>query len=421
MVFSTTEMSGLKSINDLLKERTIWEKILVPMATMDFDELKEKLNNQEIPISLQAKSFVLQSKSALFEEITNLSSQRDAAIRDIDYSIKRITEQKLQADNMTRQIEEKKKSLESTVAISKFEEQVTKIKSLPYIKSLSFLTTGLNIETEPIQIDDGPYLGGYKVTYSTTNKTLVIFNEKNPYTGGEILAHPHIPQGGQPCFGNYSDIFYRFETGEYYIGMEILYKFLSTYNPEDVWGRRLYLWDKEYYFKDMKERGLLRYIDEYYYKEYFEIMGEHLPHVRFCEECGLPRRECACSVCRVCHNHVDECTCWICPECGENVDEGNCYCDRCESCGELIEDCECERCSQCGRLIDEYNDYDGSCDCPRCPEDYSYLVDIDDDAECRECENFDCEYNQNRTHPDHPDYVYIEPFPTQEEQLPGIE
>jgi hypothetical protein len=415
--FSSETMPGMKTVFELLQEEFIWKNILFALATRDFEELRTIIENQEIPILLQAKAFRIQSQAGLLQEIVDLEARKSDTVKRIDEQIKYVTDLKIEADGFERQIEEKQKSIESNIASEKLEKEFEKVTSLPYIKSIGFTNAGMTLMTEPIQIDDGPTLGGYKIVYNPNGRVLSIFNEVNPARADGLLAHPHIPQGGQPCFGNYTDIFFRFEKGEFYVGMELLHKFLSTYNPEDLWGRRLVYWDAPFFFRDMKERGLTRHIPERYDGQYYEETGEHLPHVRICAECGRPTRECECERCEICHNHPDECTCWICPECGENVDAGNCTCDRCESCHELIGDCECNRCEICDGLLDRYNEYENHCTCARCPEDYDYVVNEEEDDECMACENFDCQYNQNRTHPDHPDYVEPIEYPTQEETL----
>jgi protocadherin alpha len=413
--FSSETIPGMKTIFELLQEEFIWKNIIIPLATEDFDELKAVLDSQEVPLLLQAKAFRIQSQSGILQEIADFQVRKEEAIKRVEDQIRYVTEIKLEIDNLDRQLEEKQKSLQSNIDSNVLEKEFEKVTSLPYVKSIGFTNAGMTILTEPIQIDDGPVLGGYKIVYNPNGRVLNIFNEVNPMMADGVIAHPHIPQGGQPCFGNYTDIFFRFEKGEFYIGMELLHKFLATYNPEDLWGRRLVYWDAPFFFRDMKERELARLIPERYDSQYFEEIGEHLPHVRICSGCGRPSSLCECNTCRTCGNHMDDCTCWICPNCGENIENGDCECDRCEQCNELIGDCECARCDICDGLLDPNGYYVNHCTCLRCPEDYDYVVDPEDDSECRECENFDCEYNQNRTHPDHPDYV--PEYPTQEETL----
>jgi protocadherin alpha len=255
------------------------------------------------------------------------------------------------------------------------------------------------ITTGPIQIDDGPVLGGYSITYGVQDKNLSIHNNVNPIRDYG-LAHPHIYQDGEICFGNYSDIFFRFETGEYYVGLELLHEFLSTYNPEDEWGHRLIYWDAEYVFEDMRERGILNELTSEWDERYYNIYDEHLPCVNTCEDCGEPIERCECHRCQYCGRPEEDCECWICPECGGEV--GNdCNCDRCESCNELVGDCECERCDVCEELLDPYNSYSNHCECERCPDDYDIFVDTDEFGCCTECENWDCEHNCNENHSMH--------------------
>lgn len=286
---------------------------------------------------------------------------------------------------------------------------------------------------------------------------MLVYNEENPKTvGGEILAHPHIPQAGQPCFGNYTDIFFRFETCSFYIGMELLYKFLSTYNPNDAWGRRLKYWDASYFYTDMKERGLQALLGESHDVGYFVATGEHLPCVRMCPYCNNPQRQCTCIICPYCGRRASQCSCNICQVCGGNVYAGECHCARCPRCVQLTDACTCDKCRVCGKIVDPYGDYPEvgctcercpkceeitcecdrcevcngildpfdewgdevqTCTCNRCPEEYDALVDTGPDGVCRtDCECFDCQWNcsPNNENP-------YAPFATQEEVIPGLE
>jgi len=396
VMFSEDTMSGIKSIFELLKEDFFWKKLLIPLAFTDFETLKTELENQEIPLALQAKAFILQSKNGLLLDIKTLNEANAIISEEISELITEITDKKLTIDRGEQQIAEKQKEFESALSSTKLEDEFKKVETLPYVTKLTFTSEGMAVYTEPIQIDNGPFLGGYKIVYNPATRKLAIFNEVNPVTKDGLLAHPHVPQGGLPCFGNYSDIFFRFGTGEFYVAIEELYRFLGAYNPEDTWGRRMLYWDDEFYYKDMKERELLHLLGDAHDRRYHEITGEHLPCITICSECGEPARTCACNICEVCQRPEDECECWICTRCGGNIDNGDCYCDRCDQCHELDENCECDRCEDCEGLLD-YNHYglNGACECPRCPDNYDHRIDEDEDETCMECREWECQYNQN--------------------------
>jgi hypothetical protein len=323
------------------------------------------------------------------DNIKVLAAEKANLDRTIEDYIKDITSCKINRDELERRITSKEKELSERYKKGSFLQEIKLLKQLPYLEDIEIISPSIYFITKPIQIDDGPYLGGYSIQYNMQTKDLRIENTENPKSYGE-LAHPHIPQNGHPCFGNYTDIFYLFETNQFYFGMELLHTFLATYNPEDEWGRRLIFWDAEYAFEDIKERGLLSYVERSYNDYYYDIYNEYLPSMDICSECGLPMDECECDICQYCGRNTDVCTCWICPECGCEV--GNdCMCERCEVCGELLDDCGCDRCDICDGLIDPRNMYSNGCTCERCPKDYDLFI----DEECEECDDTTCEYHPN--------------------------
>lgn len=401
IAFTNSESPGLKSIFDALKEEVFWTRILIPLATENFDALKVEIENQKVPLELQLKYFKLQSKKAIQDEIDTMKRQKEETQSAIDSYIREITNKKHKVIDLDEKIRDKYRTLKRGLASKPIEEEFARIVSLPYLEKVIFNGASVEFTTKPIPIDEyGPVLGGYTITYNVVEKHLNIHNNVNPSHMG--LAHPHIYQDGDICFGNYSDVYFRFETGEFYVGLELLHEFLSTYNPEDEWGRRLIQWDARFVFEDMAERGLLELIESDYDNEYYALYDEHLPNAERCPECGELVEDCICNRCQYCGHDRDDCECWICPECGGEV--GNdCYCDRCESCNELVGDCECERCDICEGLLDPYDQYTHHCECERCPYNYDIYVDTDDEGCCTECENWDCEHNCNEHHAMHQD------------------
>jgi hypothetical protein len=389
-----------KTIFDFLAEPIIWKKIILHMLFTPFDTLKAEFDNLEIPMNLQAKVFGLQNLATVRLELESLENEKKGHETRINEYIKNITSYKVAITDLEDKIAVKTKELTRKGNSKVFENQIKMLKTVPYLEKFVFEGDGISFYTKPIQInDDGPILGGYRIHYSLANKGLKIRNLGNPDTDYG-LAHPHIYQDGDICFGNYTDVFYRFETGEYYIALELLHEFLSSYNPEDEWGRRLIYWDAKWVFEDMKARGLMHKIDNRFEDYYYEVYGEYL-HREVCDDCGEAMEDCECDRCPHCNELYDNCECWTCPRCGELVEDG-CRCERCDCCHELIGDCECERCDYCEELIDDV--YYPHCECERCPE-YDFVIDPDDLPEdCENCTNADCEYNED-------------PIPTQEETL----
>jgi hypothetical protein len=387
--YSTLEDVTLKSLYQTLLDKVMWDKILIPMLQEDFETLKTQFEQQAIPLPLQIKLYKYQMQLGAQTELDELIKLKELQIKDIETYIKEITKRKVNISTYEEKIVEKQKEILKRFSTKKLEGDIRRLKKLPYIKSFEFTTDGICFYTEPIQVDDGPFLGGYKIQFITGSKKLKIENLVNPMSMGS-LAHPHIPQNGTPCFGNYTDIYFRFETGDYYIGIELLHEFLSTYNPDDEWGRRLIYWDAKFVFEDMKERDILWKCGREWDRYYEQVYGTSLRDEERCVHCGEYQSDCSCDRCAYCEELTDNCECWICYSCGLLVEDG-CNCARCESCNELIRDCGCDRCEDCGELtnVHAYT----HCECERCPE-YDFILE-EDDERCLECEIYDCEHNQN--------------------------
>lgn len=216
------------------------------------------------------------------------------------------------------------------------------IKRLPYVDSVSVSGSAINIRTIPIRVDDIVDLGGYTITLDSEKARISITNDVNPMNG---FAHPHAQQGDEACFGNWSDIYDHLAKGEYYVVMEMLHEFLSSFNMDDEWGRHIFWWNAEAAVKAFKEAGMEYNIPSDYEDIYYRIYGEELRPVETCSYCGERYDECTCTFCERCDERIEDCGCERCPDCNELIERPhymNCECDRCDACGELIEDCVCE-------------------------------------------------------------------------------
>ena len=388
---SLEESLGYKTIYEALQEELFWKRVLLPLATEDFDRLKEELYNTVLSTSLSIKKFSLSMHKYIIDEVKSLEASKASLEADIAVKENDIRYNKTLIEITKRNIQERKQSLNACISTTKLKEEIEAIRALPYISAITLADNSIVIETHPIQIDDGPILGGYEITYNVLNNYLSITNLINPMNG---CHHPHI-HGDIFCWGNYSDVPVYFATGDFLVGTEMLHKFLSTYNVDDEWGDTLIFWDAEYAFKNIIDVGRLRDIDAEFDDYYYNIYGEHLPNCRRCPDCDELEENCTCHICEYCGESEDYCTCWICPECGGKVDY-SCECNRCPKCNELLEDCECERCKICGGLIDRWDEYpDDCCSCERCLEDYDKRIDEDT---CSECEDWECENNTNEGH-----------------------
>lgn len=381
--------SGQKTIQKALSEEIFWENVLIPILTEDFSSLKEEFYNQQISDGLKIRMFNISLHRFSLEETNILENDLTVLHLNLASHEKEVIDTKIAIAIKRQKIEEHRKMLEARLGGEKIKKEIQAILRLPYISDICFNGTKIVFTTEPIQIDDGPFLGGYEISYDVAINRMKIVNQVNPMHGCE---HPHI-QRGVICYGNYSDIEMYFATGDFYVGIELMREFLSTYNAEDEWGDALIFWDAKYAFENIINLGSLNEVSEEYDEYYYDLFGKHLPSASICSACGMI--ECECSTCDYCGNHADDCECWICPECLRKVGY-DCNCTRCPKCEELLTDCDCERCNECDKLIDPYDEYPSdACTCERCIEDY--FIYLDEDT-CSECENWDCENNANEDH-----------------------
>lgn len=214
------------------------------------------------------------------------------------------------------------------------------IRRLPYVTDITPKQDGIEVKTTPIRVDDIADLGGYTIYLDSKRVKIAITNDENPING---YAHPHVQQGDEACFGNWSDIYEHLATGEYYVVIEMLHEFLSSYNMEDDWGRHIFWWNAEAAIKAFVDADVKWNIPREYDNIYYDLYEEHLVDVETCSYCGEVYDECTCTFCERCDERIEDCNCERCPDCNELIEPHymNCECNRCDECGELVEDCTC--------------------------------------------------------------------------------
>lgn len=326
-IFSENIKEGI-SIYSLLEDVSFWKEVLIPLATTDFEDLKEILRNQELPIEIQAENYRTLVDADLLKDIEVTKARMVDAQKNIPYYSNLITNSKLDVERQKEILISKEAQLRSRKSIESLTQELNTIKTLPYIETMSIGDKILSFVTKPIQINDGPFLGGYKVEYRGVDSTVRVTNVVNPKEG---LAHPHCSQGDMPCFGNYSDVAFRFESGDFLVGIELMYIFLSAYNPEDEWGQRMIFWDAKYMFEDCKERGIHPRWESYASKAYYSLYGSYPENGDYyCPCCEQEANYCDCDRCSYCNGLITQ-----------DYGDDSCNCDRCEECNELIDD-NCE-------------------------------------------------------------------------------
>jgi hypothetical protein len=189
---------------------------------------------------------------------------------------------------------------------------------------------------EALQIDGaGPLIGPYKVTINANQAEVKVSNTGNAKDG---WAHPHCHQNEKPCFGNYTDLYYHISKYELSTVVELLKIFLGTFNPDDVWGQNLGLWDLDYMFQVYTDLGKISKLEGRWNTEYKKwSKGKDLPEMAEGARCSY------------CDELEEECQCHFCEDCGEHEDD--CHCEHCEDCGELLRNCGCDRCEVCRQLM----------------------------------------------------------------------
>ena len=393
---------GEKQIYDLLLEPEVWTKVLIPLATLSWEDAKSMWERTQLPDEVQLEMFRQIFQQGMIAELEALKASREQQANSVTEYIKRITNAKISLAGLESQIMLKQREIDNNKSMKKVEKSFQELRSLPYLESFVMKGGTVSFYTKPIPIDEtGPVLGPYKIQYKFSDKSLKIWNEGNPADDrGRLLSHPHCDQGGYPCFGNYTDIVYSFETGDFYSAMEFMHEFLGTYNPEDCWGRRLFYFDAKWTAEDMKQRGLSDYIEAEFARLYRDATGETLRNADdYCPDCDRYRDECECERCENCGHRVADCDCTRCRDCNElvltrseiqDVADGRldihtyCTCDRCPECNSLLRDCNCERCSVCNMLLEGEWEHD-HCDCPRCVDSGELMATVTQEM----CENCD--------------------------------
>jgi hypothetical protein len=368
------EDSTNKDITDLLTKKEFWKNVLIRLASEDFFLLASEFDSMDISVEMKARILGQNSVRNSLNELETLKQEKLTHEMNIRTHIDDIVRLKATQRSTEDKIRTIRKNLIDMSSIKEIEEELTRVLQLPYVQKVAVEETTVFFELEPIQVDEGPILGGYTVEYNLKNNRLKIRNDVNPMSNhsGSTLAHPHVYQDDYICLGNYSDIFFRFQIGEYCVALEMLHEFLSTYNPDDEYGRRLILWDAKYTFEDLEVRGYIPYVESEYNEYYQEIYGRDLPQCNICPCCEQPMDYCECNRCYYCDSIIGY----------------DCECERCELCNERVSDCGCERCYECNELIT--GDYiQNACECDRCPNEFSELV---KDIDCTDCDEIDCEF-----------------------------
>ena len=304
--------SPIASIFAMLKKPKFWQKVIYPMISGDFEEIKSKFETAEVPLSMRIKMFKKQRLGLLDKEIKELETKRDYARNEIETYIKEITKRKILSASMETDILDKKKQLRRGMNSKTVDAEIAQLFELPFLKNVSFNNGDITLEFTELAINvDGPVLGPYIINYHKGRNEMTITNEGNPVSG---RAHPHCENGGYPCLGNYSDVYFHLANGEIYAAAIIIHKYLTTYNPEDCWGDYLRLWDAKWWLTDLEQRGFTSRVHEFA-RLYFDTFGRYPSDCERCTYCNKLIEYCECQMCSACGSIMDDCECERCPEC----------------------------------------------------------------------------------------------------------
>lgn len=397
--FNHSSVDHSSELVQLLTKKEFWVKFVLPQfLDEDVTGKYEPIINKTFLVSKFVKKLLETERT----EVANMEASIISNRQSIELSIHEITLIKLLLAKQEAEIVAKKKSMTSETKLrTSLASQMATLMSHPYIENIE-IGEKFVIKTTPINIDGVVPVGGYYITLTMgQNPNITIVNDENPKEG---FDHPHVPRG-RPCWGNYTDIFVHLANTDLISTMEIMFRFLESWNPSDCYGKNLIWWDAKYAFDTLKEMNLMHTLErvwrDIYRSEFGEdIEGSTCPSCGeepdycdcYCPRCGAHRdnececercgycgslweegyRDCGCERCEHCEQHLEDCECSFCsfcdenedagycdcdhcPACGENINAGDCGCERCEECAELIEDCGCDRCATCFELVGECN------------------------------------------------------------------
>lgn len=219
---------------------------------------------------------------------------------------------------------------------------IEEIKKSPLIKNISLGDQDDEIifETNLIKITDINGLvhpiGEFEVHVCINNASVKFFNVNNyidmtAKSNYGCIHHPHVDETGTPCLGNLAEPLVDVcQQGNIVQLWELLASYLQSYNPEDIWGRRLKYWRTE-------EGEMVNVVEaKKCYMCGTEIFDDDDDYA-VCDTCGSP-------ICDDCAIHVDN-TCY-CKNCAEEH-----YCAYCDEYHD--ESVQMYTCAECGALVCE--------------------------------------------------------------------
>jgi hypothetical protein len=315
--------------NSVLWTDNFWESYLIPLLWNDsipFAQKSIEVKRVIVNYRTYAAEYAEKAAEQGTKEITKLRGDIKACDDSIQAGIDSITSSKRKKDDYHNRLVSLEKELVQQNTKERLFREFEAVSKM--VKNLELTSDGhvvFYLDAIPIE-GNGPVIGPYKITCGVSTADMKVENTGNPKEGH---AHPHCPQGGKPCIGNYTDVYYHISKFELCNAVELIKIFLSSVNLEDSWGQRLGNWDKDFMFQLFVDQGLERKIESRWNEDFKKwSKGRSLPGMEVapnCTHCGFPQASCACEFCSVCGSRVAECTC-----------------ERCDDCGERVVDCICE-------------------------------------------------------------------------------
>jgi hypothetical protein len=285
-----SDMAELELYKILMSKET-WETFILPLV--ENPEEVTVLSLGDVPDSIMYNRIIVQARKLMTDRRAKLQGERSINQDNINAYIRSITECKIRMDSLQAELLSVDTQLARINADSLLAE-IRAVKDLDYVTGLTFSNRCITVTTEPILVDGIVPIGGYEIQLHPWDSAIRITNTVNPKNG---FDHPHV-SGHNPCWGNYTDIYYHLSKFEFTVVMELLHNYLSSWNYEDLWGRNLVWWDAKYFFEFMTEMDYmdnLSYELDTYYTEVHS--GEHMPQwlAVYCPDCGQYIPECTCS------------------------------------------------------------------------------------------------------------------------------
>jgi len=186
-----------------------------------------------------------------------MSLVRDRAKREFSAAQTHNTQLMKRRDEVSRQMVEAIRGLESSNMMldhlkrmddrfdSHANAEFDKISTTAGIDAMEVTADGFEAVTSPILIDGQWKVGTFRIVV-TVGGGVEITNMTNPkHKEGHLWDHPHV-QDHRPCWGNIQEgVNKMIAAYSFGAALQLILAYLQTYNPEDIYGKNITLWNDD--------------------------------------------------------------------------------------------------------------------------------------------------------------------------------